>query len=395
MQAALDLVQAELQASTHGADAELQPLREQLAQVLDLRLSVEADDVQVDPVAGFQVGGGEQMGHQLFDIDPVRTRDDDDAGRVLVVRLVAQVGHHRQLLGLHLPGDLFQHLGTGHLVRQGVDDDVAVLDAVHRAHAHRTAAGLVDLLQVGARGDDLGFGGEVRARHVFAQFGDRRARLVEQAHAGRRDFPQVVRRHVGGHAHRDAGGAVEQQVGQAGRLVEGAVEVRYPVHGTLAQFAEQHLGIARQARLGITHGGEGLGIVRRPPVALAVHQRIAIGERLRHQHHGLVAGRVAVRVELAEHVADGARRLLVLGIGIQPQFAHGVDDASLHRLQAVADMRQGAVHDHVHGIIQIGLLGELGQRPAFDPFQAQIEGFAHAYLTEKCFGAAPGCRRAG
>lgn len=102
-----------------------------------------------------------------------------------------------------------------------------------------------------------------------------------------------------------------------------------------------------------------------------------------------------MRVELAEHVADGARRLLVLGIGIQPQFAHGVDDASLHRFQAVADMRQGAVHDHVHGIVQIGLLGELGQRPAFDPFQAQIEGFAHAYLTEKCFGAAPGCRRAG
>lgn len=80
-----------------------------------------------------------------------------------------------------------------------------------------------------------------------------------------------------------------------------------------------------------------------------------------------------MRVELAEHVADGARRLLVLGIGIQPQFAHGVDDASLHRFQAVADMRQGAVHDHVHGIVQIGLLGELGQRPAFDPFQAQIE----------------------
>lgn len=280
-----------------------------------------------------------------------------------------------------------------------MDDDVAVLDAVHRAHAHRTAAGLVDLLQVGARGDDLGFGGEVRARHVFAQLGDRRARLVEQAHAGRRDFPQVVRRHVGGHAHGDPGGAVEQQVGQArrqhGRLVEGAVEVRHPVHRALSQFAEQYLGVARQARLGVAHRGERLRIVRRAPVALAVHQRIAVGERLRHQHHGLVAGQIAVRMELAEHVADGARRLLVLGVGVQAQFAHGVDDAPLHRLQPVADVRQGAVHDHVHGVVQIGLFGELGQRPAFDPFQAQIEGFAHACLTEKCFGAAPGCRRAG
>jgi hypothetical protein len=45
-----------------------------------------------------------------------------------VVGLVAQVGDHRQLLGLHLRGDLLQHLGPGDLVRQRGDDDVAVLD---------------------------------------------------------------------------------------------------------------------------------------------------------------------------------------------------------------------------------------------------------------------------
>lgn len=68
-----------------------------------------------------------------------------------------------------------------------------------------------------------------------------------------------------------------------------------------------------------------------------------------------------MRVELAEHVTDGTRRFLVLGIGVQAQFAHGVDDASLHRLQTVADMRQRTVHDHVHGIVEVGLFGEVSQ----------------------------------
>ena len=78
-------------------------------------------------------------------------------------------------------------------------------------------------------------------------------------------------------------------------------------------------------------------------------------------------------VELAEHVTDGTRRLLVLGIGIEPQLAHGIDDASLHRLQAVADVRQGAVHDHVHGIVEVGLFGEVSQRAAFDAVQAEFQ----------------------
>ncbi len=83
---------------------------------------------------------------------------------------------------------------------------------------------------------------------MLAELLDAGTRLVEQTHAGGGDFTQVVRRHVGGHAHGDAGGAVEQQVGQTRRqgrrFVEGAVEVRYPVHRALPQLGQQHLGIA-------------------------------------------------------------------------------------------------------------------------------------------------------
>jgi hypothetical protein len=84
-------------------------------------------------------------------------------------------------------------------------------------------------------------------------------------------------------------------------------------------------------------------------------------------------------MELAQHVTDGARRLLVLGGGRQPQLAHGVDDAPLHRLQAVADVRQRPVEDHVHGVIQVRLLGEVLERQPLGAFQIQIET-AHGVL---------------
>jgi hypothetical protein len=71
-------------------------------------------------------------------------------------------------------------------------------------------------------------------------------------------------------------------------------------------------------------------------------------------------------MELADHVADGARGLLELGTGLQSQLAHGVDDAPLHRLQAVADVRQGAIQDDVHRVVEVGLLRILAKGDALD-----------------------------
>ena len=166
-----------------------------------------------------------------------------------------------------------------------------------------------------------------------------RVGLIQQVDAGLRDLAQVVRRDVGGHAHRDALRAVEQHVRQARRqergLLQRAVEVGLPVDRAIRELRQQHFGVTRELGLRVTHGREGLRIVGRTPVALPVDDRIAIAEVLRHQHHGFVAGRVAVRMELADHVADGARGLLVLLAGREAELAHRVDDAALHGLEAV------------------------------------------------------------
>ena len=65
---------------------------------------------------------------------------------------------------------------------------------------------------------------------------------------------------------------------------------------------------------------------------------------------------------LADDITHRARRFLVLGGSIEAQLAHRIDDASLHRLQTIADEGQGAVQHHVHGVIEVGLLGIFLQR---------------------------------
>ena len=358
-----------LQAALHRRCAELQPFDQDLLERLDLRLAIQADHVEIDAVAALHVGRSEQVLHHFVRIDAIAARDQHEAHRVFVIGFVAQVFEHRQLLRAHLVRDLLDDLFPGDLVGQRGDDDVAVFYDVHAAAAHRAVAGRVHRLELVFRRDDLGSGREVRAFDVPAKLGDARLGLVEQADAGGRDFAQVVRRNIGGHAHGDSGRAVQQHVRyarwQPRGFLQRAVEVRRPVHRALAELFEQKSGDRREARLGIAHRGERFRIVRRAEVALAVDQRITVRERLRHQHHRLVAGAVAVRMELADDIADRARRFLRLGAGVEAEFAHRIDDAPLHRLEAVADEGQGAVEHDVHRIVEVGALGVILERNLF------------------------------
>ena len=105
------LLEPVLQAPRHSRLAEIQPLEQQLLQAHDARTAVEGDDVEIHAVVALEVGGGEQVRHQLHDVDPVRLRHDHQARRILVIGLVAHELDHRQLFLLHLCRDLLEHLG--------------------------------------------------------------------------------------------------------------------------------------------------------------------------------------------------------------------------------------------------------------------------------------------
>jgi hypothetical protein len=88
---------------------------------------------------------------------------------------------------------------------------------------------------------------------------------------------------------------------------------------------------------------------------LAVDEHVAQRERLRHPDDRVVYGLLAVRVILADHVSDDARRLLIRTVPLVAELAHRVQDAAVHRLQPVADVRQRAADDHAHRVIEIAL----------------------------------------
>ena len=205
---------------------------------------------------------------------------------------------------------------------------------------------------------------------VSAEFRDARFGFVEQMDARAGHFAQVVRRDVGGHADRDAGRSVQQHVRHAcrqpGRFVARAVVIRREVDRALVDFVEQQFGHRRETRFGVAHRREGFRIVGRTEVALAVDERIAVRERLGHQHHRFVAGAVAVRMVFAEHLADRERALARLGGRGKAQVVHRVDDAALYGFESVTDEGQGAVEHHVHRVVEVGALGVILERDLFE-----------------------------
>jgi hypothetical protein len=247
-------------------------------------------------------------------------------------------------------------------LRQLVDDDAPLparqrLHRPARAQRDRAAPGLVGLAQLLGGRDDLSAAGKIRPRQALEDIVQRGARVPDDVRRGGRDLPQVVRRNARREADRDAEGAVQQAERHARRqqlrLVELAVVVPDEVDRALADLGQHQLGIARKARLGVAVG-RGRVAVARAEVALSLDQRIAHRERLREVHHGVVGRAVAVRVVLAEHFADVAR---ALGEAVRAGLAHGVQDAALHRLEAVGNLRQRARLDGRDRVAEVGLGG--------------------------------------
>ena len=185
------------------------------------------------------------------------------------------------------------------------------------ANADGAAAAAVDLAQLVGRVQHLPAGGEVGAGDELAQRVGVELRVVQKLQQRRAHLVGVVRRNVRGHADGDAGGAVDQQVGQPRRqhhrLLPRAVVVGPERHGPPVELGQQLGASWVEPAFRVAHG-RGAVAVQRAEVADAFHQGIAHGERLRQPHQRVVDGRVAVRVVAAHHVAHHLRALARLGV---------------------------------------------------------------------------------
>ena len=137
------------------------------------------------------------------------------------------------------------------------------------------------------------------------------------------------------------------------RLAFRVVVVRLEVDGVLVDVVEQRMRDLGQPRFGVAHR-RGHIAVDRAEIALPVDQRQAHREVLRHAHQRVVDRLIAVRMIFTHHVADDARRLAVRLVPLETVLVHRVENAAMHRLQAVAHIRQRARHDDAHGVIEVG-----------------------------------------
>jgi len=278
-----------------------------------------------------------------------------------------------------MPSSFFSRLV--HLVGNLGDDDrlaavVGHFDIGLGADADAATAGAVAGDDAGGTVDDAG-GREVRAGDVLHQPVHVDRRVVDQRDAGIDALGQVVRRDVGGHAHRDAGRAVDQQVREARRqdrrLQLLLVVVGLEIDGFLVDVGQHLVADPRQARFGVTHRRRAVAIDR-TEVALAVDLHVAQRERLRHAHQRVVDRAVAVRVVFADDVTDDTRRLVIRLVGVRAKLLHRVEDAAMDRLEAVAGVGERAPHDHAHGVIEVAL-AHLVFQVDLDDF---LGGFCHS-----------------
>ena len=168
-----------------------------------------------------------------------------------------------------------------------------------------------------------------------------------------------MRRDVGRHADRDAGRSVDQKIGNAGGknfgLELALVVIGAEIDGFFVDIFEQRGGNAGKPRFGVPHR-RGRIAIDGTEISLAIDQRIAHGEILRHADQGIVDRRVAVRVEFAEDFADDLGALAGGPVGREAHFAHAEKNAAMDGLEAVANVGKGASHDHAHGVIDVRAL---------------------------------------
>ena len=194
---------------------------------------------------------------------------------------------------------------------------------------------------------------------MLHQVGQSGLGVIQYTDAGIDDLPQIVGRDIGGHANGNAGGAVHQQVGEAGGedpgLPSGLVKVGVPVHGFFVDIPEHFLGNTGQPGLRITVGGRGIS-VHGTKVAVAVHQHIAHGKILCQTHQSVIYALVSVGMVPAQYVAHAGGGLFKWPVMGQIVLIHGVEDTAVDRLKSVADVGQGPAHDDAHGVFDVGLL---------------------------------------
>jgi len=157
-------------------------------------------------------------------------------------------------------------------------------------------------------------GGKIGGQHILHQLRHLDGIVVDVGNQTVYDLGEVMGCHVGRHTHGDAGGTVNQEVGntgrQHGRFLECFIEVGLHIYRLFLNIDQHFFSQAFEPAFGIPHGSRRI-TVHRTEVTLAIDHGITHGPFLRHAHHGIIDGRVTVRMVLTQYVTHNTSRFLI------------------------------------------------------------------------------------
>ena len=386
-----------LRAALEDVDLGEGPAFQQFLQPHHHRRAPEAgprvEHVEIEAEPGFEVRQLEQAFLEQLRIDIAALGHQHDADRS--VAFVAHVFEDRQLAVGDQLGDLLDQLGLGHLIRDFRDDQLP-LPAAHpldpggdvglvlrlgrvepAAQAEGAAPRAIGLADRRRTVDHLPAGGEIGAVEVLHQLFVGDGRIVDQRQRCVDDLGDIVAGDAGCHPHRNPACAIGEEVGeQAGEdfgLDLLAVIRRDKVDRAFVQPRHQLQRGLGQARFGVAVGG-GVIAIDIAEVPLPFDQRIAQAEILREADHRVIDAGVAMRVILADHIADHASGFLEGIAGVELQLPHRPQQAAVDRLQPVAQVGQRAGGDRRQRIDEVPL-GQSGIEGRIDDGVEAVIGF--------------------
>ena len=264
----LGLGEAEPGPALDDVDLVVHPVADELVDAERARHAVDQGQ-HVGAEVGLQLGVLEQVVEDHAS-HGVPLEHDDQALAGPARRVVAHVRDPGDLAAVGEVGDLHrQVVGVDHVGQLGDRQAGAALgvlvDLDDRALGDRAATGAVGLLDP-VVSDDQRAVGEVGALDPLDQgvleLLPGGVGVLERPERTVGDLAQVVRRDAGGHADRDAGRAVDQQVGVARgkdrRLLRAPVVVGLEVDGLLADVAHHLQRERRHPALGVAHRRRGV-----------------------------------------------------------------------------------------------------------------------------------------
>ena len=174
-----------------------------------------------------------------------------------------------------------------------------------------------------------------------------------------------MRRNICCHADSNAKRSIEKQVWnfcwKHSWFLMRAVIVRTEINCILFNIKKHFLRNSGELRLRISISSRAIAI-NGTEVSLPAYERIAKREVLCHTNQRFIHRTIAMWVIFSEHVSDN-RCTFTKFCGCTKSFPpHGIQNASMYWLHAVAHVRQSAVDDDRHGIIQKGRLHFFDER---------------------------------